>query len=201
MAEFNQQALQRLQESINRSRSIMQMEKNGTLNQMANEHRSEINESINNGGATPTLNTQVKKRTPNFNNTKSKLPKEIQESFAKNYIDPEAYLNGGVTSSILDSLQPIPNNTPQQQQTITEQKQTTSYTGGSNGIDYPTIRAIVEETVRKYIEPLQKQVLNESVQTNNNVHFLTLGKSFKFVSKNGDIFEAKLTKVGNVNKE
>ena len=68
-------------------------------------------------------------------------------------------------------------------------------------IDYPMIRTIVEDVVRKYTQALNKKIINESkAQVNlNEVNTVTLGKSFKFLAKNGDIYEAKLTKIGNIN--
>jgi hypothetical protein len=41
--------------------------------------------------------------------------------------------------------------------------------------------------------------MNESKETVNEVNTIALGKTFKFLAKNGDIYEAKLTKVGNIN--
>ena len=42
-------------------------------------------------------------------------------------------------------------------------------------------------------------MLNES--KTSDISTITLGKTFKFLAKNGDIYEAKLQKIGNINEQ
>ena len=70
-------------------------------------------------------------------------------------------------------------------------------------VDYSLIRTIVEESVKKYVGSLKKSLLNENKQqsTDDNMVLMKIGESFKFVTKNGDIFEAHLVKKGNINEK
>ena len=69
------------------------------------------------------------------------------------------------------------------------------------GIDYPMIRTIVEDIVRKYTSSLSKKMLSESKGSVNELTTMTLGKSFKFLDRQGNIYEATLKKIGNINNK
>jgi hypothetical protein len=66
-------------------------------------------------------------------------------------------------------------------------------------VDYPMIRTIVEEIVRKYAVSLNKKIVSEGRQETNEVNTISIGKSFRFLAKNGDLYECVMKKVGNVN--
>ena len=59
-------------------------------------------------------------------------------------------------------------------------------------VDYTIIKAIVSECIKEYFS---KQPINES-----SIKTIALGKgTIKIVGANGDVFQAKLEKVGNLN--
>ena len=68
-------------------------------------------------------------------------------------------------------------------------------------IDYPMIRTIVEEIVRKYAVSLNKKIISEGKQTANEVNTIALGDTFKFLDKQGNIYECTMKKVGNINNK
>ena len=108
-----------------------------------------------------------------------------------------------VTSSVLDGMfgdllteqvtRPIMEENIQQPQV---QQVVPQY---SAQIDYPMIRTIVEEIVRKYTTSLSKKMVNEN--KSSEVNTISLGKTFKFLANNGDIYECSMKKVGNINKK
>jgi glutamyl-tRNA reductase len=125
--------------------------------------------------------------------SKSKLPKEILESFSKNYIDESA----------LDPRLANLGNIELPKQKVAEQKVSKPIeTKQSNGVDYEIIKSIVESSVKKYMGALSKKLLNEAKQSNNNgiaaIQFL--GDKFSFIMKNGDLYEATLKFKQNLNE-
>ena len=76
----------------------------------------------------------------------------------------------------------------------------------SSGIDYSLLRTIineaVQENVKKYMSAMTKKLINEgagNIGNNDNIQAIKLGESFSFITKNGDVYEAKLTKKYNIN--
>jgi len=198
----NQEALERMKAAREHSLKLIQMESNGSLDKISKQKRDSIDESLNGGIDTHEMvsrarNVQQTMSTQNRRMTKAaeKVPAAIRESFQNFQIDETALATNGGASSVIDDIfggevqqQPI-------QEQVVEQRQ---YQPSNTGIDYPTIRSIVEDIVRKYTEPLTKTKLNESAQP-SELGTLMLGKSFKFLAKNGDIFECTMKKVGNIN--
>ena len=125
--------------------------------------------------------------------SKSKLPKEILESFSKNYIDQSAF---DPRLANLGDIKPQPK--PQ----IKERKQINEVKNVNSGVDYEIIKSIVESTVKKYMGAYSKKIINESKQNNDNgiaaVQFL--GDKFSFITKNGDLYEATLKFKQNLNE-
>jgi len=117
------------------------------------------------------------------------LPKEILESFSKNYIDTNAL---DPDRPVLDRIgvtngrQVIENvNQPQQQ------------VQGGGKVDYELIKSIVESTVKKYVNALGKKMLTE----NNDLTMIQVGnKKINLVTRDGDIYEADLKFVKNIKK-
>lgn len=142
----------------------------------------------------------------------NKLPKEILNAFKTNPIDTSA-LNEAMgmdnqSTSILDTLgiQGNTRNLKMPKQRVNEQSLKTQpqVVPQSVNIDYSLIKTIVEESVKKYTSALKKSILTEntnvSSNSGDNLVLMKLGESFKFVTSNGDIFEAKLIKKGNINE-
>ena len=119
----------------------------------------------------------------------SRLPEALKQSFSEQRID----MNGTGGLSVLDSLpieQPIQRQIKPQM--LKEEINTPSYkTNGS--IDYSIIKAIVNECLKEYFD---RQNLNESCGLKTIV--LKEG-NISLVDNKGNIYKAKLEKIGNKN--
>ena len=126
-------------------------------------------------------------------NPNSKLPKEILESFSKNYIDQSAF---DPNKSVLDTLKIAPEASNVQEGTIYQPQPQQANQGGAK-VDYELIKSIVEGAVKKYVNALGKKMLNES--NGNDLSMIQLGgKKLNLVTRDGNIYEANLVKKGNV---
>lgn len=135
----------------------------------------------------------------NIKNTN--LPTEIFESMTKNVIDTKPLSNGmpELGGSVLDNLKIQPKQTKKiVNEQIMQQQQI------SSNIDYSLIKTIVEDCVKKYSSALKKSILNESKELmKENVGTLQamkLGNKFSFVDNEGNLYEAKLTFIKNLNE-
>lgn len=141
----------------------------------------------------PQMQVPVQTQTPTMVN--KGLPREILESFSKNYIDQSVF---DPNRSVLDRI-----GVTNGQQQVTETVQTyqpvqpiQQNVGGS--VDYELIKTIVESAVKKYVNALGKKVLTE----NNDLNMIQVGeKKINLVTKSGDIYEAQLKFVKNINKK
>lgn len=200
-----------------RARRIIQMDANGSLDNIAENAKKNGKMNYSDDGL---VNTNIMEhnvqKTPSYTqvsnqamNTKSKLPKEILESFANNNIDTSMLGVGVGQSSILDQLDSMTNgklfneatqpnsnrrtvqeSTPQQQPTIV-----------NSSIDYSMIKMIVEDCMKKYTSALKKSLLNESKTSvnENNLQAMKIGDKFSFIDNEGNLYEAKMTFVKNIN--
>ena len=209
--------------AMSRAAKLMQLESNGTLDKIAAAHKDGINSSLENGDVlTESLMTTSRNRkteapmiTREMGENASNVPAAIREAFMNNPID-ESSLYGAFTAGgdgRLDFLNEMA--IPQQQPQITQPTQDVrqivnegmGYTSSSqpqalSQIDYPMIRTIVEEIVRKYAVSLKKNILAESKQNGiNEVNTIALGETFKFLTKDGTIYECTMRKVGNINNK
>ena len=88
--------------------------------------------------------------------------------------------------------------TQQPQKQIVE---TTQSTNNSN-VDYSMIKMIVEECMRKYVGSLKKTILNESKSNSSDeLQAMKIGDKFSFITKNGDLYEAELKFIKNLNNK
>lgn len=198
--------LSKLKDALGKASKLMSMDKNGTISKIAESKRDSINTSINDSTvSTESMMTARPQRnmTEVPRNVNSNIPRAIVESFSKNPIDTSMIGSiGGSSNSVLDTI-------GIQEQTRTVQPQNTSgaiqeqHTVQTQvqGIDYPMIRTIVEDIVRKYTSSLSKKMLSESKGSVNELTTMTLGKSFKFLDRQGNIYEATLKKIGNINNK
>ena len=135
----------------------------------------------------------------NIKNTN--LPTEIFESMTKNVIDTKPLSNGmpELGGSVLDNLKIQPKQT---KKIVNEQIMRPQQI--SSNIDYSLIKTIVEDCVKKYSSALKKSILNESKELmKENVGTLQamkLGNKFSFVDDEGNLYEAKLTFIKNLNE-
>lgn len=205
----------KLQNAMSRAKKLIQLEANGTLDKIANGARDAINESLDGASTTQELLTIPKKKNismpsiggemgPNAMN----VPTAIRESFSKMPItdsDLQSAFGGGKGS--IDDLSFLMENigeTLQKKPTVSQQTANVSQlvseglTHQQQGIDYPMIRTIVEEIVRKYSISLKNKIINES-KSSNELNTITIGKSFKFLDSKGNIYECSMKKIGNIN--
>lgn len=120
--------------------------------------------------------------------SKSKLPEHIKQSMLNERIDVST-LGGG---SVLDSLgiKESPKQ-PKRKERVVENVQPQYMP--SAGVDYTIIKAIVNECLNEYFS---RQSLNESTSLQ------TIGLSngtISLVDNKGNVFKAKLEKIGNTN--
>ena len=147
-----------------------------------------------------------------FQINKSKLPVEILESFKSKQIDT-TLLNGGMgksNGSVLDQLNILTNGKVLQEETIQkpQQKQIVQETVQvqpqiTSTVDYSMIKMIVEDCMRKYTSALKKQILSESktTQDSGTLQAMKIGNKFSFIDSKGNVYEATLTKKGNINEK
>jgi hypothetical protein len=128
-------------------------------------------------------------------NSKSKLPKEILESFATNQIDYSKLSNDSVLDFV--DIQPM-----EQREVIQEEYEGASQPSINTGVDYSLIKDIVESTVKKYMGAYTKKIISESKNNNSlsDLKAIKMGDTFSFITENGDVFEAKLTFKRNIHE-
>lgn len=185
---------------------LMQMDANGTLDKLMEGRADEINNSLTSTDANVTSSSLMSsKREDRMNRiptgrmgvAAANVPSVIRESFQNQPPMSEDV----AASSVLDDVFGLENLQPKMKQQITEQttpRQQSYATGG--GIDYPMIRTIVEDIVRKYTQSLKKNLVTEGTG-GAEVNTIALGKTFKFLDSKGNIYECTMKKVGNINKK
>ena len=199
MAQANMSAVERIKAAREKSLRLMQMDADGTLDKYLKEGKVQRNTQASEAPMQPQPRQPRPIDTSRLSESAKHIPREILESFATNKIDDSALLDGVFDSqnalSMLDEgVQPKP------KAKVTESVQTQPIQQVlTQSVDYPMIRTIVEDVVRKQIGALSKKMLNES--KTSDISTITLGKTFKFLAKNGDIYEAKLQKIGNINEQ
>lgn len=217
MANMTEQdKIAKLKSAMSRASKLMQLESNGTLDKIAKSHKGEINASL---GSDSTLTTENIMSTPKSRNTQApmvsnrmtgasadKVPSIIRESFMKNPIsEPSMYsaLGDGRDLSFLDEGVQSANYTqPSSEEIRNIVNEGVGYTAKqvvSQQVDYPMIRTIVEEIVRKYASSLKNKLLQEN--NGNEVNTISLGKNFKFLANDGTIYECTMKKIGTLNKK
>ena len=191
--------LSKLQNALGKASRLMNMESSGEISKIAKSKRDSINSSLNEEvNVVPQTANQPMMQAPIKNgNINSNVPSIIRESFQKNPIDMSMLGQGSVLDTIgiknqnrrnMNEQASSADNSPlddfvnrgSQPHSMTQE----SINGGQ--IDYPMIRTIVEDIVRKYTSSLSKKMLNESSNGRlNELTTFTVGKSFKFLDKQG----------------
>lgn len=179
------------EDAKNDSKRITKSNNNGWFEEFTNENRSyddydsyikssdNFETNINYIDTIPTNNKTPKNKT-------SKLPKEILDSILSNPIDGN--------KSVLDSIYNFDN--------TNDNNNTKNTSNIKNNIDYDMIKNICDDVVKKYASALRKSILNEVKNiSNNELKAMKIGNTFSFIDENGNIYEAKLTLKGNVNKK
>ena len=177
--------ISRFMNAKDRARKLIQMDANGTLDEVKKNAESNgklsydsegyVNSTIMEQNSTPKdLNQYNNIQPQDFHINKSKLPVEILESFKSKQIDT-TLLNGGMgksNGSVLDQLDMLTNGKvlqqenvqkPQQKQIVQETVQVQPQV--TSTVDYSMIKMIVEDCMRKYTSALKKQILSENKTT------------------------------------
>lgn len=121
----------------------------------------------------------------NTSASNSKMPEHIKQSMLENRIDTTAL---GQTS-VLDTLGVKPAKRSQRRQPMNEQTRPAQV----SSIDYSLIKTIVNECLNEYFS---KQPLNESATLKT---IGLTGGNISLVDNKGNIYKAKLEKIGNKN--
>ena len=184
---------------------LMQMDANGTLDKLMEGRADEINDSLTSADANVTSESLMStKREDRMNRmptgrmgvAAANVPSIIRESFQSQPPVNETMS----TSSVLDDMFSLEDLQPQKRQQITEQAKPVQQSFTTGGVDYPMIRTIVEDIVRKYAQSLKKNLVTEGVG-GAEVNTIALGKTFKFLDSKGNIYECTMKKVGNINNK
>ena len=184
---------------------LMQMDANGTLDKLMEGRADEINDSLTSADANVTsaslMSTKREDRvkrmpTGRMGVAAANVPSIIRESFQN---QPPVSENM-TTSSVLDDMFSLEDLQPRGKQQITEQVAPVQQSFTTGGVDYPMIRTIVEDIVRKYAQSLKKNLVTEGVG-GAEVNTIALGKTFKFLDNKGNIYECTMKKVGNINNK
>ena len=207
----SEESIKRFMMAQDRAKKLIQMDVNGGLKQYEQKARQNAEMCLNEE-STPQYQPQPQmsygQESLNIK-TNSKLPKEILESFKTKQIDPSP-LGYGVTSSILDEvnmrtqgkLYNEEKSIPQPKQQITETVQPQQNISNTTNVDYSMIKMIVEECMRKYVGSLKKTILTESKNNSNDeLQAMKIGDKFSFITKNGDLYEAQLKFIKNINNK
>ena len=199
-----QDAIKKLMGNRDAIRKLMAMDANGQLDAIAENARN--SGSLIGGEEGASYTPQNKPQNINdgeivvnedIRRAHSGMPRQILESFQKN---PGKQASMSILGDIdLDKFKET-----QRQAPIKETRQTQVTTTASPVIDYSLLKTIineaVQENVKKYMSALSKKLINEGVGGNNDtIQAIKLGEKFSFITKDGDIYEAKLTFKRNIN--
>lgn len=209
------------------AQKLMQMESSGAMNQIAKQAKldGKLDYNAENEVAVPLMEQQSMMQQPQMQQSAlpaqptmmgpvaNKLPKAILDEMVNNPIDTSQLALGlGMENqgSVLDHLgvneqlqanagrlmreqQPSQVSLPQSQPTQTV----------TSNIDYSLINTMIENCVKKYTKALGKKLLQEGKESASGqaISALRLGNQFQFITENGDLYEAKLHFVRNINKK
>jgi hypothetical protein len=213
---------------MSRAKKLIQLESNGTLDKIAAGVRDGVNSSLESGDIiTEQLMTTPRNRRTEAPMVGSKMgenamnvPAAIRESFSTNPIDESSLYSAfggaqGANDDLAFLTEDIP--APRQPQRVNmqsqdvrqlvnegmgyQQPQYAPQVQMSAQVDYPMIRTIVEEIVRKYAVSLNKKIISEGKSQTSEVNTISLGKTFKFLANDGTIYECQMKKIGNINSK
>ena len=215
--ELDQNKMSKLKDAMGRASKLIQLESTGALDKIARGARDGIGQELlgNSDMNAASLMTTVDRNTVSvMRNTtepigESKLPNAILESFKKNPISEAALyssMNGNGSGDELDFLtESVSKPTPREVEkpkhnvkNIIRESVGQTTTVQQQGIDYPMIRTIVEDIVRKYAQSLNKRIISEGKENGNSLNTLAIGKSFKFLDDAGNIYICEMKKIGNI---
>jgi hypothetical protein len=200
-----------LNDVLGRAQRLMTPEINRQMDKHVSQNSGRINESYDSyveptfnlpAGATP----QMSKMGGNGSAGKN-LPAAIRESMMKNPINVPS--NGLVAAggSVLDGI------LPQRQQaapqpimhmpmvTETVQQPQMLISGNGGGVDYGVIKSLIDESVNRHIKELKTTINENTKKDNKSLNIMKLGEKFQFLDSKGNLYEAQLKFVKNINKK
>ena len=198
-----QDAIKKLMGNRDAIRKLMAMDANGQLDAIAENARN--SGSLIGGEEGASYNPQNNPQSHNDGEivvnedvirAHSRMPRQILESFQKN---PGKQASMSILGDIdLDKLHAT------KKSIVVDENSRIQSTQTSPVIDYSLLKTIineaVQENVKKYMSALSKKLINEGVGGNSDtIQAIKLGEKFSFITKDGDIYEAKLTFKRNIN--
>ena len=124
---------------------------------------------------------------------RSQMPDNIKKSMMENKIDVSRLGNTSVLDTI--GIKGKKTTAPTQKKQMVEQRQPAYQPQPSaGGVDYSIIKAIVSECIKEYFS---SQMLNESSLSS----IYLKGGTISLVDNKGNIYKARLEKIGNANNE
>lgn len=206
--------IMRFMKSRENARKLIQMDAKGQLDSIrkkaVNEGKISYDENGDVQASEPIIENNTPKQIPQETVKNTKLPPEIIESMMKNKIDT-TMINGGMGSSgsIIDQLNEMTNGKLMQDVSI-KNKESKNESNNNNvmqtssnpSVDYSMIKMIVEDCMKKYYSSLKKSIINESKNlssNDNSLQAMKIGNKFSFITKNGDLYEANLKFIKNIN--
>ena len=205
--EANMQAVERIKAARERSLKIMQMDK--SMDKIAENKRDNIETSLNEDvqystqpsyqGAQRQSVAPIRSGGPMNGAGAQHVPSVIRESFAADpgFDESSAMMNMLSTPGDLSMLAPA-SPAPRRQAVTENVQQATQPVQYQQQVDYPMIRTIVEEIVRKYASSLNKKIINESKGGTSSLNTMVIGDKFKFLDDAGNVYECTMKKVGNI---
>lgn len=176
-------------------------------------------------GSGESYQTFYQNNTGQYSDASSKLPKSILESMTTNPISQYGSTTG---LSVLDSIMPPQRQQINENIDLDEkpmptteeflaksrsmhehflpqpnqyQQQTIPNTLPVSGIDYSLIKLMIESCIKEEFKSLKQSMLTESKNNGNGDVILSLGDTIRFVAKNGNVYEGKVKKLGNINEK
>jgi hypothetical protein len=208
--EANMQAVERIKAARERSLKIMQMDK--SMDKIAENKRGNIETSLNEDvqystqpsyqGAQRQSVAPIRSGGPMNGAGAQHVPSVIRESFAADpgFDESSAMMNMLSTPGDLSMLAPA-SPAPRRQAVTENVQQATQPVQYQQQVDYPMIRTIVEEIVRKYASSLNKKIINESKGGASPLNTIIIGDKFKFLDDSGNIYECTMKKIGNIHNK
>lgn len=221
MANNTQDRAALVQNAMGRAKKLMQLESNGAIDKIASDpqFKANIDASLTSSDVvlSESMMTTARDKSKQgpivsrqMGNNANNVPQAIREAFMNNPIDDsvlyDAMAGDGRDISFLtegiEEQKQIVKPSQNVRQIVSESmgSQPQVQYAASAQVDYPMIRTIVEEIVRKYAVSLNKKIISEGKQTQTTptINTIALGETFKFLTQDGTIYECTMKKVGSL---
>lgn len=204
MAQLDEK-VSRFMQAQEKARRIIQMDSKGAIDSYKKNAIKEGKMAYGSDGevtvsqpSPSTYNTAQQYTNTAQMSTKTKLPKEILESFKT---QPTVSMGMTAEGSVLDIVNNMTNNQLFEQAPVVQEQVMTPQASSTvnTTVDYSMIKMIVEECMRKYTSALKKSILAEQKENNSGtLQAMKIGDKFSFITNTGDLYEAELKFIKNV---